>query len=169
MSQISEIKENLAVTNIGRGMIRREDPRLLTGQGKFIDDLPFSDFYEAAILRSPHAHARVVSIDTQRALKLSGVIAIYSAADLEPIMKDLPPKVSHPKLNYQIRLPIVKEYANYVGEPIAVVVAENRYIAEDAVDLIEVEYETLPAVASTHAALRDGGPKVHIGSKSAAL
>lgn len=166
MSQISEIKENLAVTNIGRGMIRREDPRLLTGQGKFIDDLPFSDFYEAAILRSPHAHARVVSIDTQRALKLSGVIAIYSAADLEPIMKDLPPKVSHPKLNYQIRLPIVKEYANYVGEPIAVVVAENRYIAEDAVDLIEVEYETLPAVASTHAALRDGGPKVHIGSES---
>lgn len=166
MSQVRDVGTKQASSNIGVSVRRREDYRLLTGAGRFFDDLPFGDFFDVAILRSPHAHARVISIDKERALKLSGVIAIFTASDLEPILQDLPPKVTHPDLNYQIRLPIVKDYARYVGEAIAVVVAESRYIAEDAIDLIDVEFEPLEAVASTEAALRKGAPKVHVGSDS---
>ncbi len=163
----SSVKEVIdKATHIGTRMVRREDQRLLTGGGQFLDDLPFGDFYEAAILRSNYAHARIVSINTEPAKRLQGVIAVFTAQELGPILKDLPPKVLHPKLNYQIRLPIVKEYARYIGEPIAVVVAENRYLAEDALELIEVDYEELGSVGSTAEALRDGAPLVHVGSES---
>ena len=166
MTQLSEVRNREKIANLGTGMLRREDQRLLTGGGQFLDDLPFGDFYEAAILRSSYAHARILSINTEAAKSLNGVIAVFTASELGPILKDLPPKVTNPKLNYQVRLPIVQEYARYIGEPVAVVVAENRYIAEDALELIEVDYEPLESVGSTAQALEEGAPAVHIGSET---
>lgn len=153
-------------TYVGTGMRRREDYRLLTGHGQFLDDLPMDDFYEAFVLRSPHGRAKIRGIDTEAALAVPGVIVIYTAADLAPVLKDLPPKVTHPDLNYQIRLPIAESEARYVGEPVAIVVATNRYIAEDAAELIDVDYEPLDAVGSTEAALVPGAPLVHGGSST---
>ena len=166
MTRTSDIGVMDKTRNVGVAMTRREDERLLTGGGRFLDDLPFGDFYEAAILRSNYAHARILAVNTDAARSLNGVIAIFTANELGPIMKDLPPKVVHPKLNYQVRLPIAMEYVRYIGEPIAVVVAENRYIAEDALELIEVDYEPLGSVGSTAEALKEGAPHVHVGSET---
>ena len=100
------------------------------------------------MLRSPHAAARIGGIDTTRAADAPGVVAVYTATDLRPILRDLPPKVTHPQLNRQTRLPIAVDCVRYVGEPVAVVVADTRYLAEDAMELIDIDYEPLPAIAS---------------------
>ncbi|MGH8997707.1 MAG: xanthine dehydrogenase family protein molybdopterin-binding subunit, partial [Acidimicrobiales bacterium] len=150
--------------HIGEGMHRREDQRLLTGAGRFLDDLSFGESYEAAILRSSHPSARILGIDVGAARVARGVVAVFTAAELTPILKDLPPKVTHPDLNYQRRLAIATDLVRYVGEPVAVVVASSRYLAEDAVDLIEVDYEPLPGIGSTAAALAQDAPLVHPGS-----
>src|SRR5580693_7160641 len=92
---------------VGTGVKRREDQRLLTGKGEFLDDLAFSDFLEAAFVRSTSAHARIRSIDTTRAAALPGVIGVYTAAELHEVLQDLPPKVTHPNLSPRLRLPII--------------------------------------------------------------
>ena len=146
---------------IGSPLRRREDYRLLTGAGIFLDDLDLADCYEAAFLRSPHAAARVVKINTAAAANLPGVIGVWTGKDLPEILKPIPPKVTHPDLRDIARYPLPPEVAHFVGEPLAVVVAVSRHVAEDAVDLIDVEYEVLPAVSSTTAALASGAPLVH--------
>ncbi|TNC29057.1 xanthine dehydrogenase family protein molybdopterin-binding subunit [Amycolatopsis alkalitolerans] len=138
---------------IGEGVTRREDDRLLTGKGRYLDDLELTGALHAAFLRSPHAHARILGVDASAARQAPGVVAVFSGADLPEIQKPLAPKVMHPKLKDLPRLPMPPEEVHYVGEPVAVVVAESRYLAEDALELIEVDYEILPAVASTAAAL----------------
>jgi carbon-monoxide dehydrogenase large subunit len=155
----------LSTPMIGASVQRREDHRLLTGAGRFLDDLDMPDAYEAAFLRSPHGHARITGIDTTQARTVPGVIGIFTGEDLRPIMRPMPAKVAHPQLQDMPRLPMAVDAVHYVGEPIAVVVAENRYVAEDAADLIEVEYEVLPAVASTAAALAPGAPLAHEGAR----
>ncbi|MFJ1768570.1 xanthine dehydrogenase family protein molybdopterin-binding subunit [Amycolatopsis sp. NPDC088138] len=151
---------------IGVRLPRREDERLLTGRGRYLDDLDLPDALAAAFLRSPHAHARITAFDASEALALPGVIAVYSGADLPEIQKPLAPKVLHPQLRDYPRLPMPPEELHYVGEPLAVVIAESRYLAEDALELIDVDYEVLPAVGSTAAALRPGGPLAHTGDES---
>lgn len=143
---------------VGAAVPRKEDEALLTGRARFIDDLsPVPGIRFAAILRSPHPHARIVQIDTSRARTLRGVVDVVSASDLAPLMGALPSVVKTP-FAY---IPIAVDRARYVGEPVAVVVAESRYIAEDACDLIEVEYEVLPAVADLAGAIVEGAPLVH--------
>jgi aerobic carbon-monoxide dehydrogenase large subunit len=151
---------------IGTRVERREDFRLLTGQGKFLDDLDMADdTYEAAFLRSPHGHARIVGIDTSAALDVPGVIGVFTGEDIRPMMKPLPAKVAHPDLQEIPRLAMALDAVHYAGEPVAVVVATSRYIAEDAADLIEVDYEPLPAISSTAAALAPGAPLAHEGAR----
>lgn len=152
--------------HVGSSMRRREDHRLLTGAGKFLDDLPLGDCYEAAVLRSMYPSARIRSIDTTEARRAPGVIGVFTAEELRPILQPLPPKVTHPDLNNQPRFPIAVDAVRYVGEPVAVVVAENRWLAEDALELIEVDYEARPGVGSTAAALAEGAPLVHEASDS---
>jgi aerobic carbon-monoxide dehydrogenase large subunit len=149
---------------IGKSVLRREDPRLLTGRGGYLDDLRIPGALSAAMLRSPHAHARILGIDAAAARELPGVVAVFTGEDLLPIQKPIPPKVVHPDLQDFPRYPIPTDKVRYVGEPVAVVVATSRYIAEDALELIEVDYEPLPAVASTAAALAPGAPRVHDGA-----
>lgn len=148
---------------IGSAVLRREDHRLLTGAGRYIDDLVIPGCYEAAFLRSPYASARIISIDTSDAVALPGVIGVWAGRDLGELHKGIPPKVTNPKLNDVPRYPMPPEFVHFAGEPIAVVVAQSRYVAEDAVDLITAELEELPAVSSTTAALASGAPLVHSG------
>jgi aerobic carbon-monoxide dehydrogenase large subunit len=146
---------------IGSSVRRREDRRLITGEGRYLDDLELSGACEAAFVRSPHASARILSIDATAAAQVPGVIGIWTGADLPELVKPIPPKVSNPLLQDAPRFPLPPDHAHFVGEPIAVVVAESRYIAEDALELIDVDYDVLPAVSSTTAALAPNAPRVH--------
>src|SRR5262249_28704569 len=116
-------------------------------------------------LRSPHAHARIVRVDTTTACAVPGVIGIFTGEDIRPIQKPLPAKVAHPDLQEIARLPMALDAVHYVGEPVAIVVATSRYIAEDAADLIEVDYDVLPAVSSVEAAMRPDAPLAHEGAR----
>jgi carbon-monoxide dehydrogenase large subunit len=146
---------------IGARVRRREDPRLVTGRSRFVDDLDVPDALHAAVLRSPHAHARIVAIDTGAARALAGVVAVVTARDVADIQKAWPIKVPHPRLRYFPRYALPLEKVRYVGEAVAVVVATSRYVAEDARDLIEVVYKPLPVVASAEAGLAPGAALVH--------
>lgn len=146
---------------IGRSVRRREDPRLLTGRASYLDDLDLPGVYHAAFLRSPHASARIAGIDAERARALPGVLGVWTGSDLSRLNKAIPPKVTHPQLKDVPRLSLPDRQVNFVGEPLAVVVAVSRYVAEDALDLIDVEYDVRPAVPSTAAARAPGAPLVH--------
>jgi len=141
---------------IGQNMKRVEDPRLLTGRGKYIDDIVVPNMAHAAVLRSPHAHARIKSIDTSKAKELPGVILVMTGAEAAEQTGPLPcfanPPVAQPC--------IATDRVRHVGEAVAAVVAESRYIAEDALDLIEVEYEPLPVVIDPEEALTSSGDAV---------
>jgi carbon-monoxide dehydrogenase large subunit len=151
---------------IGASVRRREDHRLVTGAGRYLDDIDLPGVYEAAFLRSPHASANIVSIDTSAAEALPGVLGVWTGRDLPLLDKGIPPKVTHPDLEDVPRKALPFEAVHFVGEPLAVVVAVSRYVAEDAVDLIEVEYDVRPAVSSTAAALAPDAPLVHVGATS---
>jgi aerobic carbon-monoxide dehydrogenase large subunit len=151
---------------IGASVVRREDRRLVTGSATYLDDIDLPGAYEAAFLRSPHAAARILSIDTAAAQALPGVLGVWTGKDLGELAKGIPPKVTHPELKDIPRYPLPPEFVHFVGEPIAVVVAVSRYVAEDALDLIEVDYEVRPAVSSTAASLAPDAPLVHEGSEN---
>jgi carbon-monoxide dehydrogenase large subunit len=148
---------------VGKRVQRTEDEKLLRGQGQYVDDLKLDKVLYSAVCRSPHAHARIVSIDTAAARALPGVHAVYLHADLpESARKRLPLLVPNPA----IRAPMTQEVlvsteACAVGDPVAFVVADSRYIAEDACGLIEVEYDILPAVADCASALVPGAHTSH--------
>ena len=148
----------------GAAVKRKEDAALLTGRGRFVDDIDPAGALHAAFTRSPHAHARIQSIDTTKAKALPGVHAVWTWADLPPVMREqrLPLYVPNPAIQ-QIRMQhmLAKEEVCLVGEPVAIVVAEDRYIAEDAAQLVEVEYAVLPAVGDVRAAFETPVPAVH--------
>jgi carbon-monoxide dehydrogenase large subunit len=149
---------------VGRSVPRVEDPPLLRGTGRFVDDIELPGMLEVAFLRSPHAHAAIGHIDVQEALKLPGVRAVLTMADLRPHLTSDRLVVALPSAAYQLDVhrPILADReVTYVGEAIAVVVAESRRIAEDAATLIEIEYEPLPAVADCRKALSEAAPRVH--------
>jgi carbon-monoxide dehydrogenase large subunit len=147
---------------IGARIKRNEDPRLLRGLGCFVDDINPPGVLEAAGLRSPHARARIVSVDATRARALPGVRLVLTAADLGPLNQTTPLLIPHPSLTHpRTQLPLAAGEVRYVGELIAFVIADSRYVAEDAVDLIDVHYEPLPAVTELEAAVADGSPLVH--------
>ena len=140
--------------------IRVEDAPLLTGRGQFFDDLPApGNTLHAAILRSPHAHARILSIDTSAALNLPGVHAVLTGEDYSKVASPLMVGVKLPIKCW----PIAIEKARYTGEPVAVVLADDRYLAEDGLDLIEVEYDVLPPVLDPLDALKSTAPTLHDG------
>ena len=147
---------------VGARILRTEDPRFLTGRACYTDDVRLPGMLEAAFLRSPHAHARIRGIDTARARALEGVHGVFTGQDLAGI---LAPFVSTVAGRSEVR-PLTQhaltiDKARHVGDPVAVVVAESRYVAEDACDLIEVDWEPLPAVIDPEAALAPGAARVH--------
>ncbi|MGH2537967.1 MAG: molybdopterin cofactor-binding domain-containing protein, partial [Candidatus Promineifilaceae bacterium] len=151
---------------LGQRIKRREDPRLLTGRALFVDDVHLPGMLHAAFVRSPHAHARLKAIDASAAAALDGVIAVYTAADLGAYWQPgpllvLPPPVAGALFNERTQPPLAKDKVRFVGEPVAMVVAESRYLAEDAAELVWVEYEPLMAVVELEAALAEGAALVH--------
>src|SRR5881409_1829861 len=147
---------------IGARVRRNEDNRLLQGRGCFVDDVNPRGVLHAAGVRSPHACARIVRIDATRARALPGVHLVLTASDLGDLNEPGPLLIPHPGLTHpRTQRPLAVDRVRYVGELVAFVVAEGRYLAEDAVDLIEVEYEGGPAVIDLEHALDPAAPRVH--------
>ncbi len=153
----------MATKVFGSAIRRREDPRLITGTATYTDDLTLPGMLHAAILRSPHAHARVTRIDTAKARSAQGVVAVYTAADTEAVLKPMPCAWLIPNSELKIATypQLVKDVVRYVGDCVAVVVAEDRYQAQDAVDLIDVDYDPLPPVVDPQKAAATGAPQLH--------
>jgi aerobic carbon-monoxide dehydrogenase large subunit len=152
----------MTTRTIGARIPRNEDPRLLRGLGCYVDDINPPGVLHGATLRSPHAHARIVRIDATSARRQPGVHLILTAADLGELNQPSPLLIPHPTLTHpRTQRPLAVDEVRFVGEPVAFVVADDRYLAEDAADLIEVEYEPLPVVIDLAAALAPGGPRVH--------
>ena len=147
----------------GSGIRRREDPRLITGTATYTEDIVLPDMAYAAIVRSPHAHARIRSIDTSRAKQAPGVVAVFTAADTEAALKPMPCAWLLPNADLKIAtyLQLAKDTVRYVGDCVAIVVADSRYQAQDALELIEVDYDPLPAVVDPQKAAAKGAPQLH--------
>src|SRR5215475_10721229 len=145
---------------IGQSISRVEDPALLSGRGRFIDDIGVRPgTLHAAILRSPHAHARIASIDTAPARQARGVVAVLTGEDIKALTASLVVGVKAPVECW----PIAVGRVRYAGEPVAVVVAESRYLAEDAIDLIDAQYEPLPAAIDPVRAMDPSAALLHDG------
>jgi aerobic carbon-monoxide dehydrogenase large subunit len=153
----------------GASVKRKEDPALLAGKGRFVDDVRLPGTLHAAFVRSPHPHAKILAVRADAARKLAGVHLVLAFADLpEPLRRNaLPLFVPSPAIT-ELYMPyaLASTETVYAGEPIAIVVADSRYIAEDAAALVEIEYEPLPGVSNCAAAMEPGSPRAHMGAKS---
>jgi carbon-monoxide dehydrogenase large subunit len=153
----------MGVRYFGAEVRRIEDPRLITGQGRYLDDLKIAGVLHAAFVRSGHAHARILGIDCAAARQMPGVVAVYAAADLgsiasKPMPFTVPVGNIKQPLNYQ---PLADREVCHVGVPIVVVIAESRSMAEDAAAMVEVDYEVLEAVVDWRKALDPNSPRAH--------
>ncbi len=154
-------------TMIGAKIHRREDPRLVSGHGRYVDDMTRPGMLHMAVVRSPYAHAKIKSIDLTQAKKSPGVQAIYTYADFKDhIAGGLPVSASFVAEKKQVpnQFPIAHDEVVYQGEPVAVVLAEERYQAADTAQLVEVDYEQLPAVMDIEKAMEKGSPTAHSGA-----
>jgi carbon-monoxide dehydrogenase large subunit len=160
----------MGTRQVGAPVKRREDPRLLVGRGRFVDDLRVPGCLHAAVLRSPHAHARLRGLRLDRVRALPGVIGCFTYSELQDVLRPLPLAGSPPpplQARVGFRLKTAVQYAlaidrvRHVGEPIAVVVAADPYVAHDALDLIDVDYEPLAAVVDAEAGLAPGAALLH--------
>jgi len=152
---------------IGQAVVRKEDLRLLTGGGRYLDDINLPGQAHAAILRSPHAHARILSVDASAALTRPGVIAIFTGADLDadgvaplPCLAHIPSKPGTPEQVFPRRPALVADRVRHVGDAVAMVVAESAAAARDALADIAVDYDPLPAAIDPTAAMQPGTPQL---------
>ncbi len=156
----------MTTRSFGAPITRNEDGRLLSGQALFVDDVELPGMLHAAFLRSNVAHARIRSIDVSAARARPGVVAVYTADDLGgywapgPLLVP-PPPIPGITFNQRTQVPLAKDKVRHVGEPLAVVLAESRYLAEDALADIDVVLDPLPAVVDLEAALMDTAACVH--------
>jgi carbon-monoxide dehydrogenase large subunit len=165
----------MSTRTFGEPIKRNEDRRLLTGQALFIDDVELPGMLHVAFLRSQMAHATIRKIDLSKALQRPGVVAAYAARDLGdywqpgPLLVP-PPPIAGTVFNKRTQVPLAKDKVRHVGEPLVIVIAESRYIAEDALDDIDVELEQLPAVVDLERGLSAGSALVHddVGTNVAA-
>jgi carbon-monoxide dehydrogenase large subunit len=167
---MSPVMERSPVSCYAGAAVRRlGDDRLLTGRGEYVGDLALSDALHLAFVRSPHAHARLVAIDTAAAGAMPGVVVVFTGRDLLELCRPIRVECALSGYRQTERRIITADKARFVGEPVAVVVAENRYVAEDAVEHVHVTYDPLPAVVDMEEALAPTAPLVHDGIDSNAL
>jgi aerobic carbon-monoxide dehydrogenase large subunit len=162
-------RETVQAKYIGHSIKRLEDRPLLTGAGRFVADLRVPEMLEAAFVRSPHAHAAIRGIDTSAARRCPGVEAVLTLVDLAPLLaqEHLPLQFRTQQLPRDITpLVLARDEVAFVGEAVAVVIAQTRYLAEDAAALVAVDYEPLPAVSDCRQALQPGAPRAHRGRAS---
>ena len=146
---------------VGARVKRREDPRLIRGLGQYVDDVNLPDMLHVAILRSPYAHAKIKSLETDPARQHPGVVAVVTGAEIKDQIGTLPVSGGNETLRVPKHYVLAVDKVCYVGEGVAAVVAEDRYTARDALDLIRVEYEPLPVVSDPEKALAPGSPVIH--------
>lgn len=147
---------------IGKSMKRVEDPRFIQGQGRYVANIDLLNMVHVAIKRSPHAHAKIKGIHADAARALPGVIAVFTGQDLaDSGVGSLPCGFTPPNTNVPPHPPLAVDTVRHVGDSVAAVVAETAYIAHDALDLIDVDYDPLPAVIDAEATMADGAPQVH--------
>ena len=148
---------------VGARALRKEDPRLIVGEGQYTEDVQLRGTLWLAVLRSPHAHARVLGVDASRALSRPGVRGVLTGADVRSACTGPMPiaLADEEGMSLETRWPVAEDMVRYVGEPVAAVVAEIREEARDALEDIGVEYRTLPAVTDMEQALEDISPVVH--------
>src|ERR1041385_7059191 len=147
-------------TLVGKSVRRREDPRLITGTACYVDDVKMPGMHHACIVRSPHAAAKIKSMNAKPALDRPGVAAVFTGADVKDLGA-VPCASSLPGLRVPHHHLLAQDRVYFVGHPLAVVVATDRYIAADAADLVEVDFDVLPAVADPEKAIAPGAPPVH--------
>jgi carbon-monoxide dehydrogenase large subunit len=161
---------NMAKYGVGQPVLRTEDPHLLKGQGKFNDDLVLENTAHSYVLRSPHAHADIISINKEEAMRLPGVLGIYLGVDLAedniggfpgppPFFASLTKPDGSP-LSYPPQFALTSDRARYVGDPVAFIVAETVEIAKDAAEIIDINYKVLPAVVDTSKAMAPESPQL---------
>src|SRR5579884_272174 len=140
---------------VGSPIKRREDPRLITGQATYVDDIKLPGMLYMAVLRSPYGHARIKSITTDAARNHPGVAAVYTAKDLKDTVGTVPVAVPLGKIaeGMGARTPLAEDKVRFYGDTVAVVIADDPYTARDAADLIEVDYEPLPAAIDPEKAM----------------
>ncbi len=147
---------------VGARLKRPDDPRLLTGRGRYVDDLVLPRMVHVAVVRSPHAHARVVGVDVEAARRAPGVVGLLTADDAARLCRPYRGVLLHyAGMKTGAMLPLARDRVRYVGEPVAAVAAADRAAAEDAARLVAVAYEPLPPVTSPEAALAPGAPLIH--------
>src|SRR5580700_8110884 len=145
----------------GASIKRSEDPRILTGRGRYVDDIKLPGMLHAAFVRSPMAHGRVLSVDASAARELPGVVAVLTGADLEAMTVQAPDPLlalfsrGGPTAEFTL---LATDKVRLVGDPVAIVIAESRYLAEDGCELVEVDYDDLPPVMTADFALDPGSP-----------
>jgi carbon-monoxide dehydrogenase large subunit len=153
----------------GESVVRLEDPPLLKGEARFVDDIAFPGTLHIAFVRSPHAHARILGVDTSAASAVPGVRAVWTLRDLRPHLQDTLIRTALPSPSFREsrhRPVMADDETLYVGEAVAAVVATDRYVAEDAAALVLVDYDILAAAGDCRAALDDGAPPYHSGAGS---
>jgi carbon-monoxide dehydrogenase large subunit len=148
---------------LGSPIKRREDPRLITGQATYVDDIKLPGMLHMVVLRSPYGHARINSINTDAARNHPGVRAVYTAQDLKGVIGNVPIAVplGHIANGMGVHGPLAEGKVRFYGDPVAVVIADDRYTARDARDLIEVDYEPLPAVVDVEKAMQPDAPLLY--------
>jgi carbon-monoxide dehydrogenase large subunit len=154
----------MAVTRVfGASVKRREDPRLVTGRSTYTDDLQLPGMLHAQFVRSPHAHARILGIDVGAARRHPGVVAVLTGRDLQGVLQPIPTAwlIPNADLKTPPHPPLAVDTVRYVGDAVAVVVAEDRYRASDAAALVRVDYQVLPAVVDQEKAVQPGAPQLH--------
>src|SRR5215831_18534421 len=149
--------------SIGTPIKRREDPRLITGQSTYVDDVKLLGMLHMVVLRSPYGHARINSINTEAARNHPGVKAVYTAADMKGVVADVAIAVPLGEIakGMGVHGPLAEGKVRFYGDPVAVVIADDRYVARDARDLIEVDYEPLPVVVDVEKAMEPGAPLLY--------
>ena len=145
----------------GSSIKRREDPRLITGQGNYVDDIKLVGLLHLVLVRSPHAHANIGPIETSRAKALDGVVAVFTGEELKDQLGSLPVGWPVPDTKEVPHLPLAVGRVKYVGDAVAAVIATDPGIAADAAEMVEVSYEALPAVIGLEDAVKPGAPQLH--------
>src|SRR3954465_3065914 len=157
----------MGVEGIGASVVRKEDRRFITGKGRYVDDIKVMGMTHAHFVRSPHAHARIKSLDTAEAMKMPGVVGVLTR---QQIVDD---KIGNLICGWAITSKdgtgmkmgawpaMAPETVRFVGQAVAVVIAESKNLARDAAEAVVVDYEELPAVADVHAAIKAGAPQLH--------
>ena len=161
---MAQCKTSPEVGGMGHSVNRKEDPRFIRGQGNYVDDIVRPGMVFMDIVRSPYAHAKIKSINTEKALAHPGVAAVFTLDDFRPhiALERLPLQFPSKAFRSDVTPWLLSgKEVSHVGEVVAMVIAVTRYIAEDAAVLVDVEYETLPSVAGSASAFAVGAPSVH--------